>query len=57
MNRISGGFEADRGQGEKRGVEKKEKDISKKKEALVKEEEEAQLRLRSRQRTGRKKGK
>ena len=57
MNRISGGCEADRGQGEKRGVEKKEKDISKKKEALVKEEEEAQLRLRSRQRTGRKKGK
>ena len=56
MNRISGGCEADRGQGEKRGVEKKEKDISKKKEALVKEEEEAQLRLRSRQRTERRKG-
>ena len=34
MNRVSGGFEADRGQGEKRGVEKKEKDISKKKGSL-----------------------
>ena len=35
MNRISGGFEADRGQGEKRGSEKKRRRIFQKKKGSL----------------------